>query len=65
MPTAALVTYASPTVTSATITTAPAGTALVPSPLFYPGNSSDASSARDATVSMWLGVWVMLGSMLW
>ena len=65
-PTAALVTH-SMTSSSATITTAPAGTALIPSPLFFPGNSNDASRGRCMAVwklALWLGIGTMLGKML-
>jgi hypothetical protein len=68
MPTAALVSHSTPTTSSTTITTAPAGTALIPSPLFFPGSSNDASSGRSMTVTKlawWLGVGLALQNILW
>jgi hypothetical protein len=61
MPTGALVSHYI-TTTSATTTTAPAGTVLVPSPLFSPGNSNDASNDCKLLARKlgWLGVGIIL-----
>lgn len=68
-PTAALVSHPTSTTSSTTITTAPAGTALIPSPLFFPGGSSNnTSGGRNVTLwelAWWLGVGMLLESILW
>jgi hypothetical protein len=62
-PTAALVSH-SITSSSATITTAPAGTALIPSPLFFPNDASRCQSMAVWKLVLWLGIGTILGKMV-